>query len=195
MRRERSHTKLIATLGPASAHREVLRKMFMEGIDVCRLNLSHGSRFDHAASIKLIRELNKELNMNVAILADLQGPKLRIGMIENEPITLKEGNEFSLLSTECTGTEKEVYLNYERFPEDVRIGDTILIDDGRIKLKVTGSDGKQRVTTEVVNGGPLSSRKGINLPDTGGGCRCGERSARWGRFPHAERGDLHRKAP
>ncbi len=106
MRQFRSYTKLIATLGPSSSSRDVLRKMFMEGIDVCRLNFSHGTRAEHVRVISLVRELNAELGVSVAVLADLQGPKLRIGEIENEPVTLSEGAEFTLLCNECMGTDR-----------------------------------------------------------------------------------------
>jgi len=166
MRQFRSHTKLIATLGPSSSSYEVLRKMFMEGIDVCRLNFSHGTRSEHLRTITLIRKLNAELGVNVAVLADLQGPKLRIGDIENEPVTLEEGTEFSLLCSECRGTERAACLNYPSLPEDVKPGDRILIDDGKILLEVTSTDGEEIVTTTVIHGGQLYSRKGINLPDT-----------------------------
>ena len=101
MRHERSHTKIIATLGPASSDREILRQLFIEGIDVCRLNFSHGTHENHLENIIRIRELNEEMNANVAILADLQGPKLRIGEVENNEIILVEGAKFSLVSKGC----------------------------------------------------------------------------------------------
>jgi pyruvate kinase len=166
MRHERSHTKVIATLGPACSSKEVLRRMFHEGIDVCRLNFSHGSHEDHLKNIHLIRELNKELDVNVAILADLQGPKLRIGEVENNLVHLKEGNEFRLVSTKCTGTEEKAYMSYEQLPRDVKPGEVILIDDGKIKLQVKETNGTDTVVTRVIFGGPLSSRKGVNFPDT-----------------------------
>lgn len=166
MRHERSQTKVIATLGPASAKKEVLKRMFEEGIDVCRLNFSHGSHEDHMKNILLVRELNQELDTHVALLADLQGPKLRVGDIENNAAELVEGSEFSLVSEKCTGNSEKAYMSYEELPKDVKIGETILIDDGKIKLEVTGTNGKDRVTTKVVFGGILSSRKGVNLPNT-----------------------------
>jgi pyruvate kinase len=166
MRHDRSHTKIIATLGPATSDKEVLRKLFYEGIDVCRLNFSHGTHDDHLKNIQLIRELNKELNARVAILADLQGPKLRIGEIENNQVLLKEGEEFSLVSEECTGNEERAYMSYEQLPQDIQKGETILIDDGKIKLEVVHTNKKDRVKTKVIHGGPLSSRKGVNLPAT-----------------------------
>lgn len=166
MRHERSHTKIIATLGPATSDIDVLRKLFYEGIDVCRLNFSHGTHNDHLKSIRLIRELNEELNARVAILADLQGPKLRIGEIENNRVYLKEGEEFSLVSEECIGTKHRAYMSYELLPGDIKKGETILIDDGKIKLEVIHTNKTDRVITKIIHGGPLSSRKGVNLPST-----------------------------
>lgn len=166
MRHERSHTKIIATLGPATSDKEVLRKLFYEGIDVCRLNFSHGSHDDHLKNIQLIRELNEDLNSRVAILADLQGPKLRIGEIENNLVLLKAGDEFSLVAEECTGSAFQAYMSYKHLPKDVKKGEIILIDDGKIKLEVIHTNKKDRVRTKVIHGGPLSSRKGVNLPST-----------------------------
>lgn len=166
MRHERSQTKIIATLGPATSDKEVLRKLFYEGIDVCRLNFSHGNHDDHLKNIQLIRELNEDLNSRVAILADLQGPKLRIGEIENNLVLLKEGDEFSLITEECIGSASHAYMSYEHLPKDVKKGEIILIDDGKIKLEVIHTNRKDRVRTKVIHGGPLSSRKGVNLPST-----------------------------
>ncbi len=166
LRNERSHTKVIATLGPASSDRDTLTKMFFEGIDVCRLNFSHGSHEEHLKNINLIKDLNRELGTFVAILADLQGPKLRIGEIENNEALLKDGNEFRLVTTKCTGDAVKAYMNYELLPYEVRIGEAILIDDGKIKLEVTGTNQKDTVVTRVIHGGVLSSRKGVNFPHT-----------------------------
>ena len=165
MRHDKSQTKIIATLGPASSSKEVLEKMFLEGVDVCRLNFSHGSHDTHLKNIKFIRELNKEMDIHVAILADLQGPKLRIGEVEKD-IVLKEGMEFKLISKKCMGNEEEAYMSYEKLPMDVKIGEIILIDDGKIKLQVVSSNLIDSVVTRVIHGGPLSSNKGVNLPHT-----------------------------
>ncbi len=166
MRHDRSHTKIVATLGPASSSKAILRKLFDEGIDVCRLNFSHGSHEDHLKSIDIIRELNEEMGINVAILADLQGPKLRIGEVENNSVKLIDGNEFRLVSEYCIGTSEKAYMSYELLPKDVHPGEFILIDDGKIKLKVVDTNRKDTVITQVIYGGILSSRKGVNLPDT-----------------------------
>lgn len=166
MRHERSHTKIIATLGPATADKNVLKQMFEEGIDVCRLNFSHGSHEDHMKNILMIREINKELDVHVAILADLQGPKLRIGEVENNHVVLKDGDEFILSSKKCIATAEKAYMSYELLPQDVKKGEAILIDDGKIKLEVISSNKKDEVITKIIHGGALSSRKGVNLPHT-----------------------------
>lgn len=165
MRHERSHTKIIATIGPASAPIEVLEKMIHEGIDVVRLNFSHGNYEDHLEVINTVLELNKKLNTHVALLADLQGPKLRVGEVEKGTV-LEEGKEFSLTSIKCVGNAKEAYLSYEPLAKDVKIGESILIDDGKLHLEVIESNGVDKVKTRIIAGGPLSSRKGVNLPQT-----------------------------
>ena len=161
-----SLTKIIATIGPASNNRETLHKMILEGLDVCRLNFSHGTYQDHEKTLNLIRELNLELNANVAILADLQGPKLRIGEIEKNSLELKEGDIIQFTTEKCTGTTERIYMSYAQFPIDVMTGDIVLVDDGKIRLSVTDTNRKDTVTLKVLNGGILSSRKGVNLPDT-----------------------------
>ena len=166
MRHDRSHTKVIATLGPATQKKEVLKQLFLEGIDVCRLNFSHGSHEDHLKNILLIRELNEELDAKVAILADLQGPKLRIGEVENNGVILEAGSEFVLTSEKIIGTAEKAYMSYELLPRDVKVGESILIDDGKLKLEVISTNKQDKVTAKVIYGGPLSSRKGVNLPST-----------------------------
>jgi len=166
MRLERSHTKVIATMGPATAKREVLVKLFNEGVDVCRLNFSHGSHEDHLKTIELILELNNELESSVAILADLQGPKLRIGVMQDGGTELVDGQFFELVSEECIGTNERAYMSYHQLPADVKRGELILVDDGKIQLEVVETNGTDRVKTRVINGGYLSSKKGVNLPNT-----------------------------
>jgi len=161
-----SRTKIIATMGPASSPKETLRKMFEAGLDVCRLNFSHGKHEEHLKTINTIRELNKEMNLNVAILADLQGPKLRVGDMENNGVLLEDGTTFNIVTTECIGTKEQAFLTYKKFPQDVAVNDEILIDDGKIKLRVVETNYNDTVKTIVVNGGILSSHKGVNLPNT-----------------------------
>jgi pyruvate kinase len=161
-----SQTKIIATIGPACNNIETLRKMIYEGTDVCRLNFSHGKHQDHADVIKIIRKLNQELGTNVAILADLQGPKLRIGEVENNGINLENGSIIRFVSDECMGNTERVYMSYKPLPLDVMPGEIILVDDGKIKLEVVDTNRTNEVTLKVINGGILSSRKGVNLPNT-----------------------------
>jgi pyruvate kinase len=166
MRQVRSQTKVIATIGPTSSSKEVLEKMFHEGIDVCRLNFSHGTHEDHIHVINTVLELNQELNTNVALLADLQGPKIRIGDVEDNRVELIEGNIVTFVTEKCLGTAEKLYLSYQEFPKDVKEGDSILIDDGKLKLDVTETNRKNSVKAKVIHGGFLSSKKGVNLPNT-----------------------------
>ncbi|MCK5136356.1 MAG: pyruvate kinase [Bacteroidales bacterium] len=165
MRHERSHTKIIATIGPATSSREIMEQMILEGVDVCRINFSHGSHEDHLKTIKIIHQLNEELYSNVAILADLQGPKLRVGeMLDG--VELVDGQTFSFVTTPCTGNTEKAYISYKQLSEDVTVGEKILVDDGKLTFEVIESNGKDHVKTRVITGGPLFSRKGVNLPNT-----------------------------
>ncbi len=166
MRHERSHTKIIATIGPATRNKEILEKMIHEGVDVCRINCSHDTHAEHLKTIRNIRDLNKELGSHVAILADLQGPKLRVGEIVNNRADLVEGQEYTFVNTPCTGDAEKAYISYKQLPADVTIGETILVDDGKLAFEVVATDGKEWIKTRVLNGGPISSRKGVNLPHT-----------------------------
>ncbi|MFW6224377.1 MAG: pyruvate kinase, partial [Bacteroidota bacterium] len=161
-----SHTKIIATIGPACNNKDTLRQMILEGIDVCRLNFSHGSHDDHKKVINIVRELNEELDTNVALLADLQGPKLRVGDMENGGVFLNDGKALRLVTYKCLGTSDRVYLNYSPLPQEVKQGEIILIDDGKIKLQVEETNEKDEIITRIISGGNLSGRKGVNLPNT-----------------------------
>jgi pyruvate kinase len=161
-----SRTKIIATIGPASSPKNVLKKMIENGVDVCRLNFSHGTHEQHLKVIKTVREINSELGSHVALLADLQGPKLRIGELQNGSVELLEGHEFTITSKECIGTSTQVYLSYPGFAGDVKTGEHILIDDGKLKLEVIETDGIDSVKVKVIYGGILLPRKGVNLPHT-----------------------------
>lgn len=166
MREFRSQTKVIATIGPACNSKQVLEQLFHEGVDVCRLNFSHGKHEDHKKVIEIIHELNRELGTNVTILGDLQGPKLRIGEVENNAILLEEGKRIKFVTERCIGNVDRVYMSYKEFPQDVAVGDFVLIDDGKLKLQVIETNGDDCVVAEVVSGGILSSKKGVNLPNT-----------------------------
>jgi len=166
MRHERSHTKVIATIGPITRNKEILEKLIQEGVDVFRVNLSHDTHEEHLKTISYIKELNEELGSSVAILGDLQGPKLRVGVMENDKVLLEDGQEFSFVTTPCTGTREKAFLSYNRLPVDVVVGEKILVDDGKLIFEVTGSNQRDTVTCTVIAGGPLSSKKGVNLPHT-----------------------------
>lgn len=166
MRQNHSHTKMIATLGPASDSNDIMHKMINEGIDVFRLNFSHSTHDEHLKLISIIKKLNLELGTNVSILADLQGPKLRVGEIENDLLNLEEGDIITFVTEKCSGTKEHLYMSYQEFPKDVNPGETILIDDGKIKLEVTETNKNDIVKAKVIYGGPLSSNKGVNLPET-----------------------------
>jgi pyruvate kinase len=157
-------TKIVATVGPASNSKEMLRSLVKEGVDVFRLNFSHGTHDDHLKVVKNIREINKEMGSTVSILLDLQGPKIRIQIME-DGVVLERGQELTITQRELVGNNKIVSTSYKELPRDVKIGDTILVDDGKIELKVKEVKDID-VITEVVYGGPLKSRKGINLPFT-----------------------------
>ncbi|MEA1978972.1 MAG: pyruvate kinase [Chloroflexota bacterium] len=158
------NAKIIATVGPASSSRAQLKRLLQAGVDVIRLNFSHGNYDDHAKVITEIRSLAKEEKRSLAILQDLQGPKLRTGMLEDgEAILLSPGEQLTLTTRDVLGTENTVQVKYDSFAQDVNEGHRILLDDGRIELSVTSIDGND-VTTEVVYGGKLGNKKGINLP-------------------------------
>jgi len=161
-----SRTKIVATLGPASAKPDVLYSMFNAGLDVCRLNFSHGSQADHQAVLDTIRDLNKKYDYNVGILADLQGPKIRIGLVKEGGINLINGKTTVITTNECIGNEERIYITYQNFPQDVQAGEIILLDDGKLQMKVLSTNLKDEVTCEIVHGGILTSRKGVNLPNT-----------------------------
>lgn len=158
-------TKIVATLGPASSDKEVLRHMLIEGVNVCRLNFSHGSHDDHKSAIQTIRELNEEMGLNTAILADLQGPKIRTGVMEDNGVSLINGNTVTIITDEIVGTAEKFSINYTQLPKDIQAGEFILLDDGKLKLEVISSNGSE-IRAIVLHGGILSSKKGVNLPNT-----------------------------
>src|ERR1035437_5866185 len=159
-------TKIIATLGPASSSEKILEKMIRGGVDLFRVNFSHGSYDDVKKAIVSIRLLNKKLKTSIGIFADLQGPKIRIGKVRDNGIQLKEGKTILFTTKECLGDESNLYINYKHFPSDVSIGDNILINDGKFLLKVVGTNKKDSVKAKIIQGGLLSSNKGVNLPNT-----------------------------
>jgi pyruvate kinase len=157
-------TKIVATIGPASNSKEMLRALVKEGVDVFRLNFSHGTHPDHQRVIDAVREINTEMGTTVALLLDLQGPKIRVQEVQPD-VTLERGQEFIITTRQLTGNREIASTSYQELPKDVKRGDTILIDDGKIELKVVEVRDVD-VVTEVIYGGPLKSRKGINMPNT-----------------------------
>ncbi len=156
-------TKVVATLGPASSNRETLGGMVEAGLDVVRLNFSHGERADHAARVELVRAVAKELDHNLAILVDLQGPKIRVGVVGDNGIKLDRGREVTLVAGTDRCAEPDIPVVYPALAADVRQGDRILLDDGAIGLRVEDVEG-ERVRCQVERGGVVKSRKGVNLP-------------------------------
>jgi pyruvate kinase len=158
-------TKVLATVGPACNKKEQLFELIQAGVDVFRLNFSHGSHEEHVKVIDFVREINKEHGLNIGLLQDLQGPKIRTREVENNGVTLTEGQQLILTPEKLIGNSERISTTYIEMAQDVQIGDMILVDDGKIELKVTKVNGSD-VITQVVYGGLLKSKKGINLPNT-----------------------------
>lgn len=159
-------TKIVATLGPATSKKEVLRNMIKAGVDVFRINFSHADYADVTERIKMIRELNEEMQIYTSILADLQGPKLRVGVMGGE-VVVAPGDEITFVTGEpFEGTAERVYMNYTNFPKDVKPGERILLDDGKLMFEVISTNQESEVKAKVIQGGPLKSKKGVNLPNT-----------------------------
>ena len=155
-------TKIIATIGPATSSKEMLKALIQKGVTVCRLNFSHLSHEKAKEIISSIKEINQELHVHTAILADLQGPKIRVGDFE-KPINLKKGAEIVFCSKKKKGT---IYIDYNDFAKDVKPKDRVLLDDGKLSLEVVSTNKRDTVVLKVVFGGLLYSRKGVNLPNT-----------------------------
>ncbi|WP_438966196.1 pyruvate kinase [Flavobacterium sp.] len=159
-------TKIVATLGPATSTKAVLKDMIEAGVNVFRINFSHADYTDVSERIAMIRELNKENGFTTSILADLQGPKLRVGVMK-EDVVVSKGDKITFTTAEdILGTASKVYMNYKEFPKDVNPGERVLLDDGKLIFEVVKTDKKTEVEAVVVQGGPLKSKKGVNLPNT-----------------------------
>lgn len=162
----RKKTKIVATLGPACSSKEVIKKMIEAGVDVFRINFSHADYTDVSERIRIIREINKENNYTTAILADLQGPKLRVGVMK-EDVVVSEGDMVTFQTAEdVPGTPDNIFMTYKEFPRDVNPGERILLDDGKLIFEAVSTDKKAKVVCKVIQGGPLKSKKGVNLPNT-----------------------------
>ena len=160
-----SKTKIVATLGPATDTKEMLTKLAKAGVNVYRINFSHADYEDVKRKVKMIRDVNEENGFNVAILADLQGPKLRVGVME-EDVILEDGQSFKFTTEKCIGTNEKAFMTYQRFPKDVKVGEQILVDDGKLLFEVESTNKEDEVIVKVLVGGPLKSKKGVNLPNT-----------------------------
>jgi pyruvate kinase len=159
-------TKIVATLGPATSNKSVLKSMLEKGVNIFRINFSHANYDDVKKRIASIRELNEKYGFNAGILADLQGPKLRVGIMKEE-IVVSKGDQITFATgEEFQGTKDRVFMNYSEFPKDVKPKERILLDDGKLIFEVVSTNLENEVVTKVVQGGPLRSKKGVNLPNT-----------------------------
>lgn len=160
-----NRTKIIASIGPASNSKNKIIQLIKAGTNVFRLNFSHGTHKNHLKIINIINEVNDELDTNICILQDLQGPKIRIGLVENDNVKINAGDKLIITTKEMIGNANKVSTTYQLLSNDVKVGNVILIDDGNLQFRVKSINGSD-VTTEVLYGGTLKSKKGINLPDT-----------------------------
>lgn len=158
-------TKIVCTLGPATSDPETIRRLVAAGMDVARMNFSHGTHEEHAERIQMVREAAEAEGRPVTVLQDLQGPKIRVGEVKDGSVMLREGQELVVTTEPMEGTDERVFINHESLARDAQKGGRILIDDGLLELRVTQTNDSELLTT-VVEGGPLRSRKGVNLPDT-----------------------------
>ena len=163
---DHQNTKIVATVGPACSSYEGLRDLVAAGVDVFRLNFSHGSHEVHKQVIDRITRINAEEGTHVAILADLQGPKLRVGKMEGEGLPVAEGQIVTFTNTECVGNAEQVYMSYPEFARDVSVGERVLVDDGTLVFEVVETNGTDTVKLKTLFGGVLKSNKGVNLPNT-----------------------------
>jgi pyruvate kinase len=162
----RKKTKIVATLGPACSSKEVIKRMIDAGVNVFRINFSHADYEDVKERIDIIRGLNEEFGYTIAILADLQGPKLRVGVMK-EDVVVNPGDIITFQTAEdVPGTKERVYMNYKEFPRDVNPGERILLDDGKLIFEAIETNRTTEVVCKVIQGGPLKSKKGVNLPQT-----------------------------
>ena len=163
---DQQNTKIVATVGPASSSYSDLLDLVKAGVDVFRLNFSHGTHTEHLDVINHISYINEKYNLHIGILADLQGPKLRVGKIENNKLELKPGDEVTFVNEKCIGTREKIYMSYEQFAKDVQIGEKVMVDDGKLVFEVIATNKKDTVKLRNLYGGVLSSNKGVNLPNT-----------------------------
>ena len=166
MKLKHNRTKIVATMGPASSDKDTLLAMIKAGVNVCRINFSHGKYEVHQKTIDTIKEINAQYKTNVSILADLQGPKIRVGEVKNNGVLLVNGSRVTITINEQLSDEKTLFITYTNFPKDVQPGEIILLDDGKLQMRIIETNKVDSVIAEVVYGGMLSSKKGVNLPNT-----------------------------
>lgn len=159
-------TKIVATVGPACSSREMLGKLIRAGVNVFRLNFSHGAYSEHLQVIENVRSLNAEFGTHIALLGDLQGPKIRIGAFENKEALMPDGHELVFTTNECLCTADRLFITYPDFARDVKPGEDLLLDDGKLLFRVISTNGVDEVKAKVIHGGILSGKKGVNLPNT-----------------------------
>ncbi len=158
-------TKIICTLGPSTENIDTLKQLFINGMNAARLNFSHGNHAEHKKTVDKFKKVRDELNLPVGLILDMKGPEIRIKQFEKGKVELKAGNLFTLTSEELKGNEKIVSVTYKNLSKDVGRGDTILIDEGLIELRVLKTTTDKEVQGEVINGGTISDRKGVNVPE------------------------------
>ncbi len=163
---DHQNTKIVATVGPASSAPEKLLELVKAGVDIFRLNFSHGTHENHQEVINSIVQINDKHGLHIGILADLQGPKLRVGIVQEGGIPLSKGQIIRFTNEECIGTKEKVYMKYPEFANDVNVGEKVLCDDGKLVFEVVSTDKKSEVDMKVLFGGLLHSNKGVNLPET-----------------------------
>ncbi len=163
MNKKSKYTKIIATIGPSSTNQTILKEMIHNGVNVVRMNFSHGTHTEHQTRLNLVRSVAKELGVRVAILQDLSGPKIRIGDFKEGKVILKKGQSFTLTTDPIVGDSSIVHINYPKLPTEIRPGNSIMIFDGKIALIVKKIVGNTIHCTVTV-GGEISNKKGVNIP-------------------------------
>lgn len=163
---DKQNTKIVATVGPASSDYANLLELVKAGVDIFRLNFSHGSHEDHLKVINHVTYINEKYGLHIGLLADLQGPKLRVGKMEGEGLKIKAGDILTFTTEECVGTMEKIYMRYKQFAQDVKPGEKVLLDDGKLVMEVVETNVKDTVKLKVIFGGILHSNKGVNLPNT-----------------------------
>lgn len=159
-------TKIIATIGPACSSTEMLEKLIFSGVDIFRINMSHGNKEEREDVVKKIHQINEKHGLHIGIMADLQGPKIRLGEIDNGSVQIDTGKSLIFTPNDVLGNADRVHISYPDFAKDVKPGDKVLIDDGKLQCKIISTNKKDEAIAEVIFGGIISSRKGVNLPDT-----------------------------